>query len=177
MSERECPYCHRIWPDTAEYFRHNYRKCRTCDNAQTRVHRQANREQRLEIQRLAYHANPERGRASSLAYYYAHRERLLEQNRKWRKAHPDNIHEKRRRRRAKIRVTGTDVTAAKIEDLKRRSKGKCYWCGKKAKPIHIDHIKPLSKGGEHSMYNLCVSCATCNCSKKDKTPQEWGVLL
>lgn len=40
---------------------------------------------------------------------------------------------------------------------------------------HIDHILPWSRGGEHSVENLCVSCASCNLSKGAKTPDEWRV--
>ncbi len=82
-----------------------------------------------------------------------------------------------RRRRVHIRAHETDVTETKIIDLKKRSKGKCYWCGRKAKKIHIDHITPVSKGGEHMMYNLVVSCSECNDKKGAANPQEWGVLF
>ena len=49
----------------------------------------------------------------------------------------------------------------------------CVYCGDTEGPFHLDHIYPWSKGGEHSVDNLCVACAPCNCSKGDKTLQEW----
>ncbi len=91
--------------------------------------------------------------------------------------HREKKQEARRRRRAHISAVVTDVTSERIAYLKARSRGICYWCGKKARIIHIDHITPLSKGGEHMMYNLCVSCPSCNCSKGDNDPQAWGVLF
>lgn len=33
---------------------------------------------------------------------------------------------------------------------------------------HIDHITPLSKGGQTALYNLALSCATCNQRKAAK---------
>lgn len=53
----------------------------------------------------------------------------------------------------------------------------CSYCG--TGPLeswHIDHIIPWSRGGGHSLENLCVSCASCNLSKGAKTPEEWGAL-
>lgn len=50
----------------------------------------------------------------------------------------------------------------------------CAYCGEVTDDIHIDHVMPLSRGGSSEMGNLVVACPTCNVSKKDKTPEEWG---
>ncbi len=54
----------------------------------------------------------------------------------------------------------------------------CKWCCKPFTPqeCHCDHIMPLSRGGSHSLDNLCISCAHCNLSKNCKTPDEWMAL-
>ena len=49
----------------------------------------------------------------------------------------------------------------------------CVYCGQTAGPFHLDHVVPWSRGGEHSVENLVVSCPSCNLSKKDKTLKEW----
>jgi len=51
--------------------------------------------------------------------------------------------------------------------------GLCYHCGcgltqLKSKNIHLDHLKPLSKGGKHRLENVAWSCANCNLSKGNK---------
>jgi hypothetical protein len=47
--------------------------------------------------------------------------------------------------------------------------GKCYLCEDKATTIHIDHFKPIAKGGEkYSWTNLYFSCAHCNMTKGAK---------
>lgn len=59
----------------------------------------------------------------------------------------------------------------------------CFYCGKgplKKQTDHndqlatLDHVKPLSKGGErfHSS-NLVVACYSCNSRKRDKTVEEF----
>lgn len=34
---------------------------------------------------------------------------------------------------------------------------------------HIDHIHPVSKGGEHYLYNIALTCSTCNLTKGART--------
>lgn len=43
----------------------------------------------------------------------------------------------------------------------------CQYCGKKAPDIilHIDHLKPVSKGGKNNILNLVTSCVDCNLGK------------
>lgn len=46
----------------------------------------------------------------------------------------------------------------------------CYICGKTElhpDEIHLDHIKPLSKGGVHHESNIGVTCKRCNLDKSD----------
>lgn len=47
----------------------------------------------------------------------------------------------------------------------------CPRCGRKFRKsqMHVDHIIPQSKGGDHSRYNLQVMCPHCNCSKRAET--------
>jgi 5-methylcytosine-specific restriction endonuclease McrA len=47
----------------------------------------------------------------------------------------------------------------------------CQYCGQPGD--QIDHIIPISKGGEDHETNMCVSCATCNASKKNQDAQKF----
>lgn len=48
-----------------------------------------------------------------------------------------------------------------------RDDSTCYLCGKICEPgeIHLDHVVPLARGGDHTADNLRVACAPCNLSK------------
>jgi len=73
-------------------------------------------------------------------------------------------------RRRSIKKQG-DVTTQQLLELEQNAKV-CYWCGisLKNKKVHIDHYVPLSKGGEHTLSNLVVSCSKCNLTKNAKDP-------
>lgn len=46
----------------------------------------------------------------------------------------------------------------------------CQYCGNKAPDVvlHIDHIKPVSKGGTNALLNLVTSCRECNQGKSNR---------
>ena len=49
----------------------------------------------------------------------------------------------------------------------KRDKFTCQYCGRMAPDVvlHVDHIKPVSKGGTNEIMNLVTSCAECNLGK------------
>jgi hypothetical protein len=51
----------------------------------------------------------------------------------------------------------------------------CHWCKRltMAEEREVDHIIPLSKGGNHTGTNLCICCATCNLEKRDSMPRDF----
>jgi len=48
---------------------------------------------------------------------------------------------------------------------------KCAYCG--GSFDHIDHVKPISKGGYHCLSNLRPACKKCNQEKHNKSLKEW----
>lgn len=46
----------------------------------------------------------------------------------------------------------------------------CQYCGSKAPDVvlHVDHINPVSKGGDSEIINLLTSCEPCNLGKSDR---------
>jgi hypothetical protein len=146
--------------------------------------------------REKYSANPAPYRAEALR---RHAERTVTEAQKLEKSqydrdyrrknasHLDDIKAKWRKQNAPlIRVVRTTYKAKRRAKVKQGDSSKvvlqwlqgqakvCRWCGCDcADSFHIDHIKPLAKGGEHRVSNLCVSCPTCNIRKNAKLPEEW----
>jgi hypothetical protein len=50
-----------------------------------------------------------------------------------------------------------------------RDNNRCRYCGSTKQPFHLDHVYPVSKGGETSFDNLVTSCAKCNLHKHNHT--------
>lgn len=68
------------------------------------------------------------------------------------------------------------ATNMQVKKMLRRMNYKCLYCGSPHE--HIDHILPLSRGGQHIIDNLTASCASCNLSKSNKLlGQEWIPLI
>jgi Restriction endonuclease len=57
------------------------------------------------------------------------------------------------------------------KQIKKRDKYMCQRCGKVMRDgvgLHIDHIRPVSKGGKTIPVNLQVLCSKCNGRKSNK---------
>ncbi len=50
----------------------------------------------------------------------------------------------------------------------------CGYCGGHGDTV--DHIEPVSRGGQDTWLNLIAACAPCNGRKSDRTPEEAGMM-
>lgn len=113
-------------------------------------------------------------------YYQEHKEKLQKRTRDWfrqnRGRHMANV--LRRCGRLKAQSVNPKAIDAYCRHIRARPTIRCYYCSKivSTKSIHFDHITPLSKGGPHSIENICVSCAKCNLSKHATPIQDWYKL-
>ena len=58
----------------------------------------------------------------------------------------------------------------------RRDNFECQYCGAD-RDLTIDHVLPQSRGGSDTWENLVACCYSCNNTKDNRTPDEWGVPL
>ncbi|HEY2416429.1 MAG TPA: HNH endonuclease [Steroidobacteraceae bacterium] len=59
------------------------------------------------------------------------------------------------------------LIAAEWKVIVRAAKGRCYYCQEKTK-LTLDHVIPLSKGGQHTKTNVVPACQPCNSKKNDR---------
>lgn len=138
-------------------------------------------------------ANRKRANAQALEYYYANRDKILEQQRLYRELYPERKREIRRlssqrrphrhtaceaKRRARKRQSEV-YSCPEVKELYRRASDDaevtCFYCGCDI-PFgsrHVDHVVPLSRCGSHTLDNLVIACATCNLRKGTQTAEEF----
>lgn len=151
-------------------------------NARSAQWRIENLEREKELNKKWRSENRERKKASNQAWYEnvgkhtRDRDTLNENQRRWRESNPERFAILNRANVNKRRVLMKDnqvihFTAEQLASRLDYYGNKCWIC--KVGPYeHLDHVKPVSKGGAHMLANLRPACAKCNLSKKDKWPLE-----
>ncbi len=140
--------------------------CRECNAVACRAYRARNLERLQQYDRDRYHDDPAR-KADTIArtkrYREADPEKRKPSDRRYYEANKDRWLDYWHRRKARM------ANAEEIEKIDRgyiisRDRGICHLCGKQVPPdlIELDHLVPISKGGNHTKDNLRVSCRHCN---------------
>jgi len=96
--------------------------------------------------------------------------------RAWQRANPHRVLAAALRRRQ--RILDGQIQNFSTLDLRRRFEvfgNRCAYCGGIAE--HVDHVKPLARGGPHCLANLRPACAPCNQSKSAMDPKRWLAKL
>lgn len=105
--------------------------------------------------------------------YQQERARRIEYATAYAKRNPHVGQAAKRRRRAQAANAG--VFAFSSGDwlrLQRRLDFRCVYCGER-RPLSMDHVVPLIRGGRHSIGNIVPACMPCNASKNGRYITEW----
>jgi 5-methylcytosine-specific restriction endonuclease McrA len=162
-----------------------YRKeNRVAIQAKARARYRENPEKFLEVNRQWAAANKDKVAANKRDYFLRNKEELLAYHKAWSAANRDKRREIVRRydaahpevhrnvvARIRARRAGVDLLHFPAEQLFERMAYygfKCWMC--RGEFQHIDHVKPLSKGGPHLLANLRPACASCNAKKNSRWP-------
>ena len=124
-------------------------------------------------------ANREHLLAGKLEWYQANKDRLKPLYEAYRAEHPEYARISCHKRKARLKdAPGTcsrKQFLAKIEYHGYR----CYLCKTSLtiKELHMDHRKPIARGGTNWPANLAPACGPCNLSKSHKTEKEFRQFL
>jgi 5-methylcytosine-specific restriction endonuclease McrA len=151
-AKTRCPNGHAYTPENT-YSNHGKRECRTCKRER----------------KAAWDATHKaEQRAYFLAYYPLHREEILANNYRWMRVDPERTKLKNQVSNARRKEAPGHCTPEQLAARIAFFGGKCWMCG--APWEHIDHVKPLAKGGSNWPANLRPACSTCNLRKSDQWP-------
>lgn len=152
---------------------------------QDKGYRAANREKRLQVYKRSYQKHKAERLAKAKAhsiqrwqdnntvlriaarlYYQANKPRILAQRQADRHANPEKHRNARALRRAR-KLAAPVVERVALSVVYARDKGICSLCHERVPRAEasIDHIIPLTKGGEHSYRNVALAHLRCNSSK------------
>lgn len=149
----------RIAEYNRAYYATNSEECKE----RVRRHYVANRDDCLERAKAYSRAHPERWR----------NDRVRKRNQDWFKAHPEVGRSAVAAYRAR-RKASPSVERITRHEIYERDGGMCRLCGTVLAETAstMDHIIPLSRGGEHTRANIQLACRSCNSRKRDKLMSE-----
>lgn len=120
-------------------------------------------------------------------YYQAHKAQHQANGRKWKQANPDKVRNNSATygavRQERIRNCAiNDVTPDEWSDRLAEFNFHCAYCLKPLIEVHLEHMKAISRGGNHTISNIVPSCRSCNLKKGTKSflafmAQELGAPL
>lgn len=157
--------------------------------------REANKERAREITRLSMKRKSDakadalgrpRGKFGRMPKILTPDQKREKQNARIKKWYANNLKAAReigataaRNRRARIKGNGGSHTTEDIRQLFFEQKGMCGLCdlALDADDFHVDHWKPLSKGGSNDKSNLKLLHPKCNLIKHNKLPSELKLII
>lgn len=111
-------------------------------------------------------ANINECRAQNRASYARHREARKAGARKWATENPSKARVSHQNHRARCLVrNGGSVSPADWDARVAEFSGCCAYCLAPSQKLTMDHFRPISKDGDHSLDNIVPSCLSCNSSK------------
>lgn len=122
----------------------------------------------------------------SRQYYKKNKEKITIQNKEYREKNKELVNQRVRAsqkknplrlrvnkyKRRSLEKTGK-VTLNRINELMVSQKGMCVYCSTPLGHFHVDHIIPLSRGGDNNDENVQLLCPSCNWKKGNKLPDEF----
>lgn len=120
-----------------------------------------------------YAKNRETLRSNVIRFHSRHPEKRLQYNRKYQSANLDKKVVKEARRRARLAAVVNDLTVEQWQERLTKFNGYCAYCLKPIDKPVMEHMKPIAKGGAHTISNVIPSCVHCNSRKGDKNLLEF----
>lgn len=122
--------------------------------------------------------NPDRAAAAKRAYHQKNKAAVERRVREWNAANPEAARVRGRNYRARLNAAEGSHTADDVKSLYSKQVGRCVYCRRKlGDRYHVDHIRPLSRGGSNWPTNLQLLCARCNNNKRAADPLHYAQRL
>lgn len=103
-------------------------------------------------------------------YILENKEKIKERYKKWSLANPEKERMRAKQRRDRLRGASGSFSVDEWNTIKKKYGNKCLCCGRKEPEIKltIDHVVPISIGGNNTIENIQPLCHSCNSRKQAK---------
>ena len=174
--DKVCLGCRAVKPLTEYYLDRGkpVARCKMCVNARNALWRNNNRDAKKAMDTAWQRNNRQRYRANQRLWRDTNPERMpiyrkmwLEKNLEFAKISHRNA--ENRRRAQKYACGGSIDTNAWLEVVKSFNDHCAYCLSTLNNSYHMEHMKPLSRGGSHTIDNVVPACPACNLKKSSKT--------
>ena len=142
-------------------------------------HRETNHEQyikhkenRLASVKNRYQRKKEEIKEYIKSWQEQNKDKTKEYRRNWKSNNKPVVREGVRKRRAKRKRVNENYTKEDEQYTRELFDHKCANCGS-TEGLCIDHHNPLSKGFSLNRKNAVLLCNSCNCSKSNKSPEDF----
>ena len=172
--EKKCARCKKILPASSFYKDRQKLSgltslCKECGNVESKARFDKNKDARHKTAKEYRDKNKEKISIINKKYHKENPEVQRRATSKWCKNHRDAANLYNHNRRVKMYNSGGDgISIKQREELMSSYLNRCAYCGKTGK-LEIDHIVPISNGGEHSINNAVPACRHCNSVKNNRS--------
>lgn len=116
--------------------------------------------------------NRDRILAYQAEYYATHTEKVRATVAAYRLANPEKKRHLENRRRARKAGNGGSHTLQERRAKFAECGNRCAYCHAE-KPLTVDHLVPLARGGTDDISNIVPACRSCNSKKNARTAEEF----
>ena len=154
-------------------------RCKECRKIESKEWRENNKERKKEYNKEYYENNKERKKEYDKEYYENNKEHIKEYYKEYYENNPDKVFNYANKRRSIEENQGRGISKDQWYEMMEFFDWKCaysgeYIGGKENRCIRsIDHIIPLSKGGENEIWNCIPMHRSYNSSKFTNDMLEW----
>ena len=155
--------------------------CKSCSNKRSKKWRDDNPGKAKKHLQEWQIKNPGKRKKYDKKYWENNREQINKRISEWAKSNPEKRRLHAKNRKYQIKGSRGNISIYQWKELCGKYNNRCLCCGKQTK-LTIDHIIPISRGGDNCISNIQPLCNSCNASKGVKiidyrpnksNPQMW----